>query len=275
MSLAQHIVFRLEDSRHIFLDVDVRRLFSRTVARIGEDFDLVIWGAGDDHAHSTVMGEEAPALEFARRVEISMTRSLRLGVGFRRASSTTVRDQSHLRATIPYDLDQPRRHGVDDPFHEGTSLPDLLDARVLAPYLAERIARHLPNLRLDRFTPPSGTIYGPHQGAEWTDAVKAAIGRTSLRGKDALALDARRAVLHFASEAPRRELLDALQISPRALARLQHRPLPNADLLAAIETQARWRNAPLATGTAADLAALVDPRPARRASHGRAPMLRT
>lgn len=242
MTLAQHLVFRMEDSRPIFLDVDVRRLFSRTVARFGEDFDLVGWGTGDDHGHTANMGDGRPANEFARRVEISLTRALDLGIGFRRVSAVPIRDQSHLRHTLRYDIDQPRRHGVRDPFHVGTSLPDALGARLIAPYLPERIARHVPNARLDDFAPPRSPSYAdPADPFGWAEATRAAIGRASLRGKDPLALDARRAVLHLAQAAPRRALLEALGISPRALARLRHRPLPDPSLLRAIELQAAWR----------------------------------
>lgn len=241
MSLANHIVLRMEDSRPIFLDVDVRRLFSQTVARFGEEFDLIGWGTGDDHGHTVNMGDDRHGNEFARRVEISLTRSLDLGIGFRRASVVPIRDQSHLKGSLRYDIDQPRRHGVHDPFHVGTCLPDALGARVLAPYLPERIARHVPNAFLDDFAPPAGALPEPTDPYVWAEATGAAIGRTSLRGKDPLVLDARRAVLHFAHEARGRDLVDALGISPRALARLRRRPLPDRSLLRAIELQAGWR----------------------------------
>ncbi|HHH29880.1 MAG TPA: hypothetical protein ENK57_16255 [Polyangiaceae bacterium] len=251
MSLAHHVVFRMEDSRPLFLDVHVRRLFSHTVARIGAPFELLGWGAGDDHAHTVNLDDLRRANEFARRIEIALTRTLRRGIGFKPASVVTIRDQTHLRRSLRYDIDQPRRHGVQDPFHVGTSLPDVLGARVLAPYLPARIARYVPNAHLDDFAPPPGALPDPSDAHFWAEATRGALARATLRGNDALALDARRAVLHFAHQAPLRDLLDALQISARSLRRLRHRPLPGRSFLRAIELQAGWRNAPAATTSGA------------------------
>ena len=54
MSLAQHIVIRFADSRPLFVVLEERLRFSRTVARIGTEFGLIGWGAGDNHAHAGI-----------------------------------------------------------------------------------------------------------------------------------------------------------------------------------------------------------------------------
>lgn len=161
MSLAQHTAIRPADGRPLFNDLETRRLFTRKVVEVGAPFEPIAWGAGDNHAHIATMGEDrAPALELARRVESSLTHVLGLTDGFAPAKVKPVTDQYHLRSTLPYIVGQGERHGVRcDPFHEGSSLPDMVGLRILVPDLRERLIRIAPrfdpNRLLARARPPN------------------------------------------------------------------------------------------------------------------------
>ena len=238
MTLAQHIVIRPRDNRALFTQPAVRRLFSRTVARIGRSFELIGWGAGDNHGHmGNHGGDEPKARELARRVEVSLAKRLGDGLRFEEASVRPVNDQYHLEQTVPYMHRQAERHGVNDPFHEGTSLPDALGRRVLAPDLPGRLALVAPRLRLKQ-PHPLGEL--PDDPAILARAAAMAIGTDTLTGKSPLVLDARRAVIHLAHRASTAELIRAMGGTRRSLSRLRKRPLPDQAFLDAVAAQARW-----------------------------------
>lgn len=241
MSLAQHIVIRFCDSRPLFVSLEERLRFSRTIARIGAEFRLLAWGTGDNHAHAGVAASRARALELARRLEGSLTKQLGLGLGFGAALSTEVRDQSHLRHSIPYMIGQGERHGVDDPFHLGSSLPDALGWRLLAPDLPSTLAELAPRVRVGDMVPALGDPPPPSAASVWVEAGVAARGLGHLRGRDALTLEVRRAVVAFAWEASSRELADLLGCGPRTVRRLRSRPPEDERAIAAVLAQARWR----------------------------------
>ena len=185
MSLAQHIVLRPADGRPLFNDLDNRRVFTERVALVGESFDVGAWGAGDNHAHVANLHEDvAAAREMARRIESSLTQKLCLADGFAEAKVKPISDQSHLYSSIPYILRQGERHGVTcDPFHEGSSLPDMLGYRLVSPGLPERLARHAPRFDPRRHRPGElGPLPPADDAAAWAAAAAAVIGLPALVG---------------------------------------------------------------------------------------------
>jgi hypothetical protein len=241
MSIAQHIVIRFSDSRPLFVTLEERLRFSRTVSRIGVDFRVGGWGAGDDHAHAAALETRRRALELARRVEMSITKQLGLGRGFAKASVTEIRDQSHLRHSLPYMIGQAERHGVSDPFHDGSSLPDALGWRLLRPELPTLLAEVAPRVRLAALAPTLGPATPPDDAAGWFEAGVAALGVGHLLGRDLLAQQVRRAVVALACQAPTRQLAELLQCSPKTVRRLRAQPPTDEKVMTAVVAQARWR----------------------------------
>jgi hypothetical protein len=243
MSLAQHIVIRPADNRPLFTNLEARTGFTQAIVAVGKPFEVPAWGAGDCHGHLISMGERTLAGELARRVELSLTRRLRLDVGFCPVSIKPIEDQSYLRSSIPYAMRQNDRHNVPcDPYHEGSSLPDALGLRLLAPDLPALLARVAPRLDL---VPMLGGL-GPRPAADDVEtlapAAAAAIGRPNLYGKGRATRAARRAVIELAPDASAAQLRDALGCSQRTLGRLRRLPPAPRPLIDAVIGQARWRN---------------------------------
>ena len=136
---------------------------------------------------------------------------------------------------------QGERHGVDDPFHEGSSLPDALGWRLLTPDLPSLLAEVAPRVRLADMAPPLGEAPPPAAAAAWVEAGIAARGLGHLRGRDRLTLEVRRAVVALASQATSRELAEALGCSPKTVVRLRREPPEDQRVVTAVIAQARWR----------------------------------
>lgn len=252
MALAQHIVIRPTDNRPLFNDIAARRRFTETIVTVGKSFQIAAWGAGDNHGHTLDMEDRPTAGELARRIELSLTRALGLEVGFQTASITPIRDQSHLYSTLPYVIRQHERHGLTcDPFHEGSSLPDAMGMRLLAPDLPKLLARVAPRLDLTGMLGPLGPVPAPDDAEAYAIAAAAVIGRADLRGRSPDVRLARRAVVELAHEAPSKGLRKAMSCSPRAIGRLRDMPPAPQPLKDAIVAQARWRNRARPRATAA------------------------
>ncbi|HHH28549.1 MAG TPA: hypothetical protein ENK57_09405 [Polyangiaceae bacterium] len=243
MTIAQHISIRPADGRPLFNDVGARRLFTRKVVTVGAPFEPIAWGAGDTHAHVATMGEDrAAAAELARRLESSLTHVLKLSDGFAPAKVKAVSDQYHLLATLPYIVRQAQRHGVRcDPFHEGSSLPDMVGLRHLAPDLPGRLRRLAPRFDPRRFLGALGPCPALDDADAWAEATAAVLG-CAIEGRGPLVAAARRAVVALAPEASTASLCSALKCRPRTLRRLRaDAPLPPM-LRDAIVAQACWRS---------------------------------
>lgn len=245
MTLAQHIVIRPADGRPLFNDLDTRRLFTEKVAHVGEPFSVGAWGAGDNHGHVANLDEDrAAATEMARRLESSLTQQLGLTSGFAPVSVKPIADQSHLYSSLPYIMRQGERHGVRcDPFHEGSSLPDLIGFRHVFPGLRERLARLAPRLDPRRFVPELGAEPARDDASAWAAASAAVFGCGELVGRRPSVMAARRAAVELATEASVASLCEALHCSPRQLRRIRKMPAPPRAVLDAVIAQSRWRNA--------------------------------
>jgi hypothetical protein len=151
--LAQHVILRLRDDRVIAPDVAARRRLARAVLGRGRGRGLLCFRAADTHVHILALGERGAAAELARRIEIALALGLGHCVGFSQAYIRPVESQRHLLRAFWYVLRQDEHHGVDgDAFHDASSLPDLLGARVLGTWTAEAVRAALPRVRRDELT---------------------------------------------------------------------------------------------------------------------------
>jgi hypothetical protein len=180
-----------------------------------------------------------------------MSKRLHLGAPFDRACCEAVRSQGHLFDTFHYVLRQETRHGIAlDRHHDGSCLPDLVGARVIAPWLAVRVAAHLP--RLD----PSdlGLATSPFTASValelLADAAASAFGLPSVeRSREAERVAARRAAVSALPMVKLEPLARALGVTASTVHRLRAEPVPAAHVMAVrlqlatrahIATTARW-----------------------------------
>jgi hypothetical protein len=152
MPLAQHIRLRRKDNSVIAPTTCAQRIVARAVLERGETFGLLAFSAADTHVHMKSACSHAEGEEYARQVEISITKQLG-GAGFAEAKVDPIAEQWHLHNLCDYILRQDRRHGIEhlDPLRECSNLPDLLGARLLGAYTLGNLKRALPRWRRDDF----------------------------------------------------------------------------------------------------------------------------
>jgi hypothetical protein len=228
MALAHHSVLRLEDDRVLAPSSGTRRRLARSMLALGRDFGLLCARAVDTHLHHITLGNEPSARELSRRLALSLGRMLGHPVSFLPPRIKPIRDQWHLVAAFKYVIGQERHHAVSlDPFHDASTLPDLLGMRVLAPWLADRVAAYLPRLRV-------GDLWSelelakvdlerePLQRRFLADAASAAFGLETLRSKTPDAVLARRAAIRLVGERlATAELAELLLVDQRSVRRLR------------------------------------------------------
>jgi hypothetical protein len=131
-AIGHHVTIRLTDARPIATSAAARRILSHCIYRNASSRGLSGFRAADTHVHLLLAGERKLARAAARCVELSLQAALRPGVHFERARVRTIRDQNHLRNTLAYLFRQEQHHRLDlDPFHDASSLPEMLGMRVL------------------------------------------------------------------------------------------------------------------------------------------------
>jgi hypothetical protein len=113
MPLGLHVMRRLEDDRVLVRSTRDRRIYADTVARVGRDCGLFVFGLPDNHAHAGVEGGREDAGRFAQKLGSSLKQRLGLEVPFAPAKILPIRDQSHLKNAFGYMLGQAAHHGVD------------------------------------------------------------------------------------------------------------------------------------------------------------------
>ncbi len=149
-SHAWHVMMRLRRDAVIAPSPEHRRAVARVFHRKGQSFGLLAFSAADTHLHSLVCCGRKDAGEFARRVEISLHYHIPLHIGFSPAHLVPMRDQQHLERTFHYIHNQQKRHGLkNDPFHDGSSLSDLLGLRVGFPWPGRVMEEQLPRVRVE------------------------------------------------------------------------------------------------------------------------------
>ncbi len=155
--------------------------------------------------------------QLARRLEISLHRSLKLDINFTPAFIKPIQDQQHLRSTFFYILKQNTHHQTQfDPYHDGSNFPDLIGLRCLNSSSIECIRRYLPRvsrkiileeLNLSPDTPISDFSQIKH-------ATAAAIAREDLYGRNVSITAAKIAALQLTKNHLQvSEIISLLQIS--------------------------------------------------------------
>ena len=228
MPLAQHIRIRTRDDSVIAATPEARRILANTVLRYGRETTLLAFSLADHHLHLQAACTHGVAGELARRIQLSLTRSLGLTAGFDPVYRKPIEDARHQRNVFHYLMKQAPHHGLDlDPLLEGTNLPDLLGLRVIGAYTAQNLRRRLPRLTRNELLAHLGLdelrpAHGPPELI--LDAAAAAMARPDINGKSPDALRARRAALDVASHLRPAELRSLLAISRASLYRLREMP---------------------------------------------------
>lgn len=229
MAIAHHSVLRLHDDRVLAPSTAARRTIARSVLHAGEPFGLICARAADTHLHLVSLGSEAHARELNRRLALALSRVLAPDAPFVPARVRPIHDQWHLQSAFEYVLRQERRHAVSlDPLHDASTLPDLLGMRVIAPWLPERIAAHLPRLRTPDLWRELGVAdrstldREPLQRRFLAEAAAAAFGLASLDSKSAHARAARSAAVALAGDRLKVvELATLLGVDARTIRRVR------------------------------------------------------
>lgn len=146
--MVTHARIRLETNDLICPTAWMRRAAARSIARIGEETDLVAWAFPDNHGHLAYAGSREAAGHTAWRVELALQAYRDTGSGpFLRRWLKTDDDYAYLWNTTRYVLKQAKHHGtLGDPFGESDSRVDTLGLRVIAPWVRARVRERLPRL---------------------------------------------------------------------------------------------------------------------------------
>lgn len=246
--IGYHVTIRLDDDRPIATSPAALRSLARVVLAQGETRGLLAFGAADDHLHVELATDRASAGAFAKYVQTALCWRLRLGARFERARIRPLYNQKHAYNTFHYVHRQDARHELDlDRAREGTSLPDLLELRLLGTSLCARVRAHLPRFRREELVGqfPVGVFDQTSTIAldVLADAAAAALALPDLRGQSVDVSRARRAAVHVAGQGVRTELLsDCLGITTMRVQALRLMPT-EPGLLYAVERQMALRTA--------------------------------
>lgn len=226
-----HVMFRLLDRRPLATTAAALREIACVMLRIGEQNGLLAFGVADDHLHAMVVIGRVAAGTFARSVENALHHRLRLGVRFEPARIIPLRDQGHASSTFHYVQRQDERHAIHrDPFREGTSLPDLLGARVIdsGSTIVGRVRANLQRVTRDDLLAhfPRGVFdERPIALDGLADAAAAALALPDLSGRGPDVSKARLAAVHVAGpETPTKLLAESLCVGSRAIQLLRAAP---------------------------------------------------
>lgn len=173
----------------------------------------------DTHGHADLLGGMDVVGKFIHDLRVGAGRHL--GLELRRPEIWKIRDVWHAGNLIDYAHRQTEHHGVDiDPFRECTSLPDLMGLRATAPWLAERVAIHVPRYG------------GPIRPLSWGEdpfkrvirvgvmadaAAAAAFNLSDLRGRLERVGEACAAAVHAAAKFSPAEVANSLSVSTRTV----------------------------------------------------------
>ena len=228
-------------SAQLGVTVRARRLIARAVLRLGRTFGLLAFGTADNHFHARLLCGVRNAIECGRRLALSFGKQLGLVDGFEPAFAKPISDLRHAYTSFDYVHRQDERHDLEpDPGAEGTSLPDLLGLRPLGAYLVTNVRRYLPRVQRWQLLQRLGVAEfeacdGPLEMVP--EAARAASALTTLAGKGADAMDARRAAVEVIGDRlTQRQTSSLLDISKSALHRLRERAVDNR-LVSAIRLQ--------------------------------------
>lgn len=218
MAIGYQVIFRAEDDQVLAPTQAQRRLLAGIIHRVGRERGLFAFGVADTHGHADLLGGMDVVSKFIHDLRVGVR--WHLGLALRRPEVWNIRDVWHAGTLIDYSHRQTEHHGVDvDLFRDCTSLPDLMGLRVTAPWLAERVAAHVPRYA------------GPIRPLSWGEnpfehplrldglaaAAAAAYNLPDLLGRSAEGVAARVAAVHGAALAAIGELAQALGLSRRSI----------------------------------------------------------
>ncbi len=217
MPIGFQVVFRAVDDRVLAPDPGTRRALATTILRIGRDKGLFGTGAGDTHAHAILACNDAKVGRFVHDARLALR--ARLGFDIAPPSIKPIRDVWHAQSLLGYVHRQDTHHGVVlDPVREATSLPDLLGLRVGNLWVADRVRAVVPRVTRTELL----RHWGIEELVEAVDlgtlaeAGAAAVGITTLEGRHALVVEARRACAQ-ATSADTFDVATALGLAPRTV----------------------------------------------------------
>jgi len=242
-----HLIVALRDRRVLARGRDHRLLLTRKVLARGEPFDLLAFRAADTHLHFAMGVPAAGAMEFARRIEISLNKTFGYGITFSSAYTEPIRSQRHLINVFWYVIGQEQRHGLDqDPWFEASNLPDLLGWRQLAPWAPGLTRSFLPRLDGDRMRGVVSVVVDPDRPASLDGLGAAAAGALGLlelpkRGPEFARLVAV-ACAAVGDDWPALRLARALDVSVRSVLRYRG-SRPDRPLVRAIRCQSQLQAA--------------------------------
>ncbi len=250
--IGHQIICRLQDGRVLAPGVSQRRALARTVMKHALAAGLLVFRCVDTHLHLAVTGPRQGARRLCQTLQSALKQRLGFAVGFLPADTPEIQNQHHLYRLIAYILDQERHHGVVlDPYHEASSLPDLLGMRITGRALLGPLRQRLPRLKGKDLLP----YLGPHRlhrpisdHRPLAQAAAAAVCLPHLQGKAPLAVAARSAAVHLAAAQGLRaaDICDLLSCPRRTINWLRARPA-DPQLLVAVDRQLRMRQ-PLQPG---------------------------
>ena len=244
MSLAHHLMLRLRDDRVVATTLPARRALARAVLKAGRACTLLAFRAADTHLHIEAACDRVDAGQLARRVEIALSRALRLPLPFAPAHLRPILDQQHLQNTFWYILRQEPHHGTEaDPHHEASNLGDLLGLRPLGAYTAANVKSLLPRVRAAEIEAELG-IDRTAPVERWdllAEAAAAAACVPALEGRSAEVVRARTAAIQLARpHLSCRALAAKLGVGYRTVVRMRAAPI-DARMLEAVAHQLRLR----------------------------------
>jgi hypothetical protein len=227
--LGNQIVIKPRDASLLIRSACDARRIARTVFDKGRHFTLLGFGTADNHLHVDTLDQRDDAMEFGRRIALSLGRTLRIESGFADVYLEPIRNAAHRRNTFEYVLRQQQRHQLlIDPLREASSLPDLLGARLLGRYTAANVRRALPRLSRQTLLRLLGveTLVVRRGGPEDTlGAGLVAAGLSRLEGSGQEASSLRIALCELlGDQLTTNELALMLETSPRTVRRLRRRP---------------------------------------------------
>jgi len=246
IALAQHIMIRLADNRVIAPTVALCRNLARIVLKISKGRRLLAFRSADNHLHAATLLDRPQAGELARRIEIGLHYNLHLPVEFEKARIKPVQSQGHLSRLFEYILDQDKHHGTErDPFHEASSLQDLLGLRVLGSDVLVNVRAYLPRVNRAQLLELLGDDL-EHPIQRWeplATSAAAAVGLPRISSCRA-STRARRAAVHVAGKALTTiRLATDLGCTERTITRMRGL-VADSRIVQAVELQLRLRQRP-------------------------------
>ncbi len=181
-----------------------------------------------------------------------------MGAKFERSRLTPINDQGHARNLLFYVIGQSAHHGAAQDFaHEANCIHDLVGARTIGPWLAARVRERLPRVTRDQVLAPLGIDRFDEQHGLDVEATCAAFALSSLAGRSAEVVAARRAAAAVAGSTPTEALARALGVDERTALRCRRAPV-DAIAVRALRRQLGLRVALSAVGTSSRAAGVRD-----------------